>query len=187
MSQKLNILAINGSASKRSTNLSILKNIAKIGTFELEIIENLYEFPSFRTELTDENVPKPIQQLREKIALADGLIFCTPEYIFSIPSGLKNILEWCVSTTVFSNKPTAIITASASGEQGHQELKLILETLQCVLTPETSLLIQGVKGKLNREGAILATPLQKELEELVQSFEQLVKKHMAISIKLDTE
>nr|WP_298555227.1 NAD(P)H-dependent oxidoreductase [uncultured Algibacter sp.] len=31
---------------------------------------------------------------------------CTPEYVFSIPSGLKNTIEWCVSTNAFSNKPT---------------------------------------------------------------------------------
>ncbi|WP_262886208.1 NADPH-dependent FMN reductase [Sphingobacterium sp. 18053] len=35
---------------------------------------------------------------------------CLPEYIFSIPSGLKNSIEWCISTTVFSDKPVGIIT-----------------------------------------------------------------------------
>jgi len=37
---------------------------------------------------------------------------------------LKNAIEWCVSTTVFTDKPTGIITASASGANGHAKLKL---------------------------------------------------------------
>ncbi|WP_363317949.1 NAD(P)H-dependent oxidoreductase [uncultured Algibacter sp.] len=43
---------------------------------------------------------------RNKIENADGIVICTPEYVFSIPSGLKNTIEWCVSTNAFSNKPT---------------------------------------------------------------------------------
>ena len=67
-------------------------------------------------------------ELRKDIERADGVIICTPEYIFSIPSGLKNVIEWCVATTIFTDKPTGLITASANGLQGHEELKLIMRT-----------------------------------------------------------
>nr|WP_317195312.1 NAD(P)H-dependent oxidoreductase [Zobellia barbeyronii] len=70
-----------------------------------------------------------------------------PESIFSIPSRLKNMIEWCVSTTMFSDKPIGLITASASGEKAHQEIKLILEILQIKFTDKTILLVQGIKGK----------------------------------------
>jgi hypothetical protein len=36
-------------------------------------------------------------------------------------------LEWCISTNVFSDKPVAVITGSANGEKGHEELLLILK------------------------------------------------------------
>jgi NAD(P)H-dependent FMN reductase len=39
-----------------------------------------------------------------------------------LTSGLKNAIEWCVSTTVFSDKPIGLITASASGQKGHEDL-----------------------------------------------------------------
>jgi hypothetical protein len=38
-----------------------------------------------------------------------------------------------------------LITASADGEKGYEELQLILKTLTAKFTDETILLIQGVK------------------------------------------
>ena len=177
MAKRLNILGINGSASQNSSNLAILKIIAEIGhtDFNLKILDNLTELPHFKTELTNENVPQKIVKFRSLVENADGIIICTPEYIFSIPSGLKNAIEWCVSTTVFSDKPIGLITASASGEKGHEELKLIMKTVQTQFTDETTLLIQGIKGKLNSNGQILDNRTKKQLKRFVESFSRLEK------------
>lgn len=178
MAKKNKIIGICGSASQNSVNLSIIKIIAKLvkSDFDFEILDDLSELPHFKTELTDTNVPKKIIQLRNKIANADGVIICTPEYIFSIPSGLKNIIEWCVSTTVFSDKPIGLITASSSGIKGHEELKLIMKTVQTHFTDETTLLIQGVKGKVTQEGQILDKKTENDLKTFVQSFKKMIEK-----------
>ncbi len=178
MMKKLNILGINGSASQNSSNLSILNKIAELGKsqFDLNIIDDLTELPHFKTELTDNHVPEKIIKFRDQIKNADGIIICTPEYVFSIPSGLKNAIEWCVSTEVFSEKPIGLITASASGEKGHEELKLIMETVQTNFTDGTTLLIQGIKGKINSSGEILDDNTKYQLEKFVQSFNKLNEK-----------
>jgi NAD(P)H-dependent FMN reductase len=170
MGKRLNVIGINGSASQNSSNLAILKALKTMGkeAFNLIIIDDLSILPHFRTELTDENIPEKIIGFRKQIENADGIIICTPEYVFSIPSGLKNAIEWCVSTTVFSDKPIGLITASASGEKGHKELKLIMKTVQTFFTEQTTLLIQGVKRKIN--GGILDDKTKSELENLSQSF-----------------
>lgn len=177
MTKKKKIIGICGSASRNSANLSILKIIAELGEsdFELKIVDNLTDLPHFKTELTDKNVPEKIIGFRNRIANADGVIICTPEYVFSIPSGLKNAIEWCVSTTVFSDKPIGLITASASGVKGHEELKLIMETIQTNFIDETTLLIQGVKGKIDKEGKIIDAKTENELKEFIQSFKKLMK------------
>ncbi|MDR0194078.1 MAG: NAD(P)H-dependent oxidoreductase [Myroides sp.] len=54
---------------------------------------------------------------RELIQKTDGILISTLKYIFSIPSGLKNALEWCVSASTFINKPLGTITASAHGKR----------------------------------------------------------------------
>lgn len=171
-----NIIGICGSASQNSANLSLLKIIAELGKhdFKMEIIDDLTELPHFRTELTDQNVPKKIIDFRRKIENADGVILCTPEYVFSIPSGLKNMIEWSVSTTIFSDKPIGIITASASGEKGHEELQLIMKTVQADFTDETTLLIQGIKGKLNKEGQMSDEKTEIELKSFVVAFNALI-------------
>lgn len=178
MIQKKNIIGICGSASQNSGNLSILKYLAHLGNTEIDftIIDDLAKLPHFRTELTDTNVPKEIVGFRNQIANADGIIICTPEYVFSIPSGLKNAIEWCVSTTVFSDKPIGLITASTSGEKGHEELKLIMKTVQTIFTEDTTLLIQGIKGKVAIEGNITDTETERKLKKFMQSFIELTEK-----------
>lgn len=177
MRSKTKIIGINGSASQNSSNLNILKHIAELGKldFDLEIIEDLASFPTFRTEMTDENVPEKIQEFRNKIEKADGIIISTPEYVFSIPSGLKNIIEWCVSTTILSDKPSGLITASASGEKGHEELQLIMKTVMAKFTPETTLLIKGIKSKLNLQGVFTDKKSEESVQNFVKSYTELLK------------
>jgi NAD(P)H-dependent FMN reductase len=177
MARRLNILGINGSASNNSSNLAILKLIEEMGKdkLTLTILDDLTELPHFKTELTIENVPQKIVDFRNMVMNADGIIVCTPEYVFSIPSGLKNAIEWCVSTTVFSDKPVGLITAAASGKKGHEELKLLMKTIQTYFTEETCLLIPGIKGKLNRSGHFLESSVQEELKKFIESFVRLTE------------
>lgn len=173
---KKRIIGLNGSASLNSTNLTILNIISEIGKseFDLEIVEYLDELPHFQTEITDVNVPEKVVKLRNEILDADGIIISTPEYVFSIPSRLKNAIEWCVSTTVFTDKPISLITASASGEKGHEELKLIMKTVQSYFTEETTLLIGGAKGKFDEDGKIKDKSLEQNIKMLVNSFIGLI-------------
>ncbi|MCD0471713.1 NADPH-dependent FMN reductase [Flavobacterium sp. JAS] len=169
----IKILAITGSTRKNSSNYKILKYISeKIKTeFEVEFFEDLANIPHFNPDLDNENLPKEVEDFRNKITAADGIIICTPEYVFSLPGSLKNALEWCVSTTVFSNKKTGLITASASGEMGHEQLILIMKTLEAKFDDSTKLLIQGVRGKINDEGKIINEETEIALQRFINNFE----------------
>ena len=171
--KKIKILAITGSTRKKSSNYKILKYISEhIKTeFEVEIFEDLAEISHFNPDLDTENPPKQVEVFRNKIINADGVIICTPEYVFSLPGSLKNALEWCVSTTIFSNKKTGLITASASGEMAHEQLILIMKTLEAKLEENTQLLIQGVRGKINEEGKIINDETNITLQKFISNFE----------------
>lgn len=176
MTQKKNILAIIGSASSNSTNLKLVEKIASltINEFNLTIFNDLKTLPHFDPELSSNNPPKQIIELRKNIDQADGIIICTPEYIFSIPSGLKNAIEWCISTTIFTDKSTGLITASANGQKGHEELQLIMKTAMAKFTNETTLLIQGVKGKFDDQGNLSDLNTLKQLEKFIADFKILL-------------
>lgn len=152
---QMNILAIIGSATEESSNLKLVEYITDhFESMNIEIFNDLKNLPHFDTSITDENTPETVQAIKSRIEKADGIIFSTPEYIFSIPSGLKNLLEWCVSSVIFTNKPVSIITASASGERGHEELKLILETLGAKVSEDNNLLIKGIKGRFDNSSQL---------------------------------
>ena len=172
------ILAINGSATPNSSNLTLINKVRDLvgSEFEFHIYDDLAILPHFNTEFTDNNMPNEVVKFREAVISADGVLICTPEYVFSIPSRLKNAIEWCVSTVVFSDKPTGIITASASGMKGHEELQLIMRTVQADFNDETTLLIQGIKGKINGEGEVTHQATRESLDRFAQSFVQLVSK-----------
>src|SRR6476620_9158063 len=156
MSQKKNVFVVIGSASRHSANQKLIDYINSLTSddWTLTIYSDLKTLPHFDPELSIDNTPASVIEFRQYIESADGVIICTPEYVFSIPSGLKNAIEWCVSTTVFSDKPVGLITASASGEKGHEELQLIMKTVMAVFNESTTLLIRGVKGKVDEKGNI---------------------------------
>lgn len=174
---KKNILVIIGSAGKDSANELLVDYIAGQTTefFNLQIIRDLKTLPHFDPELSVNNPPQVITDLRNSIAKADGVIICTPEYIFSIPSGLKNVFEWCVATTIFENKPAGLITASANGEKGHEELQLIMKTVSANFTPQTTLLIRGIKGKINKQHQLTDQQTIDDVALFVDQFRALVE------------
>ncbi len=176
MKKKKNILAINGSASRNSSNLALINQLIELSKNELNwiVFSDLTELPHFKTELTDENTPEIITEFRNQILNADGILICTPEYVFSIPSGLKNAIEWCVSTTVFSQKPMGLITAAASGLKGQAELKLIMETVEAKFTEDTTLLIQGIRGKIDENGKVLNEETKNNLKNFVKAYIKLI-------------
>jgi NAD(P)H-dependent FMN reductase len=176
VTQKKNILAIIGSASSNSSNLKLIEKIASltIKEFNLTIFNDLKTLPHFDPVLSSNNPPKQIIELRKNIDQADGIIICTPEYIFSIPSGLKNAIEWCISTTIFTDKSTGLITASANGQKGHEELQLIMKTAMAKFTNETTLQIQGVKGKFDDQGNLSDLNTLKQLDKFIADFKILL-------------
>ena len=176
MTNKKNILAIIGSASSNSANLKLVGKIASLteNEFNLTIYNNLKTLPHFDPELSTDNPPKEIIEFRKSVEEADGIIICTPEYIFSIPSVLKNAIEWCISTTIFSEKPIGLITASASGQKGHEELQLIMKTAMAKFTDKTSLLIQGIKGKFDKQGNLIDNETKNQLENFIDALMKLI-------------
>ena len=176
MIERKNIFVVIGSASKNSSNEKLIDNFINItkDDFDVEVFNDLKTLPHFDPELSTENPPQEIIKFREIIEKADGVLICTPEYIFSLPSGLKSAIEWCVATTVFSEKPIGIITASADGQKGHEELQMIMKTVMARFTTETTLLIRGVKGKINAQGQITDSKTKEDLIKFIGAFKKLV-------------
>lgn len=175
---KKRILAICGSTRMASVNLHVINYIASLTGDELdiEVYEDLVNLPQFNPDIdTEEKLPAIIAGFRNKVQQADGILICTPEYVFTLPGSLKNALEWTVSTTVFSDKPAALITASGMGAKAHEALQLVMKTIQTVFTDETQLLISGAKSKISKDGTLQDPETETKLRKLAAAFVHLVK------------
>ena len=183
MANKKNVFVIIGSASKSSSNEKLVDNFADLTKdfLNLTVFNDLKTLPHFDPGLSVDDPPKQIVEFRKSVENADGIVICTPEYVFSIPSGLKNAIEWCVSTTIFSDKPTGLITGSAHGEKGHEELQLIMKTVMAKFTDETVLLINGIKGKINDQGVITNEKTKDDLKKFSEAFKNLIKNNSLIT------
>lgn len=176
MTDKKNILAICGSTRQHSTNLNLIKAIAALYSKELKVnlFDGLSGLPHFNPDTDNENPPAEIVSLRRQIREADGIIICTPEYAMGLPGSLKNLLDWTVSSSDFSDKPVLAITASTSGQKAHQSLVGTLQVIEARMTEATQLLISFAKTKVNNQHEITHEQTSKEIDKAIISFSGLL-------------
>ncbi|MCW3102122.1 MAG: NADPH-dependent reductase [Bacteroidetes bacterium] len=178
MTPKKNILAISGSTRRNSINESILKFIKEKYSAEVnvELFTGIDSLPHFNPDLDNEQAPASVKAFRQLVRKADGVIICTPEYVFSLPGSLKNALEWMVSTIIFAKKPTALIVASGMGEKAFESLQLIMRTLEANFTGDTALLISGARSRFDAAGMPKDEPTAQELDRAVSSLLKVIEK-----------
>jgi len=166
------ILAITGSIRPGSTSQYIISHLTErfSDIADILLFNSLSELPYFDPGIADEDIPEPVRRFRDDIASSEGVLFCTPEYVFSLPGILKNALEWTVSTTIFMQKPVAIIVAATSGEKARESLELIMETFSAALDKDSTLLIKAAKGRLGSAGDITDKQLEADLKSLFEAF-----------------
>ncbi|ULT26630.1 NAD(P)H-dependent oxidoreductase [Sphingobacterium sp. E70] len=139
------IFAIIGSASEHSSNHQLVRHLQHKVNPEVNLIlfDRLKELPHFDPEESTSRPPIEIIALRQVIQDADLVLISSPEYIFSVPSGLKNLLEWCAATTIFTEKPVSIITASAQGKRAMPSYNVLCRDLVLNLIPKGTFLFRG--------------------------------------------
>src|SRR5271154_5771940 len=112
----MKILAVSGSLRRDSHNRRLLRAAIALLPPDIDVVEydGLKAIPPFDED--DESSPgAAVEDWREAIREADGLLFATPEYNSSIPGQLKNAIDWAsrpVGTAALRNKPSAVIGAS---------------------------------------------------------------------------
>lgn len=170
------ILAICGSTRKNSVNSHILEFIAAhyADKAEFTMYYEIDQLPHFNPDLDTEPFPETVLHFRKLIEEADAVLICTPEYVFSLPGSFKNAIEWTVSTTLFTNKPAALITASSSGQKAHEALGLVMKTVGVQLGEKSSLLISSPKTKFNINGQITDANTEQAIHVLMDEFISLL-------------
>ena len=113
----LNILSICGSLRKGSFNAIVQRALPSLAPEGMTIkpAPSFAEFPLYNADVQNSTgFPPAVNILADAIRAADGVIFCTPEYNFTIPGGLKNAIDWVsrLQNQPFAGKPVALQSAS---------------------------------------------------------------------------
>ncbi len=168
---KKKIVAICGSTRQNSINLELLEIIAQLyqETIDFETVTNLDKIPHFNPDLDNPtDVPSQVLAFRNQLKSSDAILICTPEYAMGVPGTLKNAIDWTVSSMEFSHKPTALITASTSGEKGHASLLETLKVIEAKIDEKTSLLISTPRTKI-KDGEITDEGILLRVKELIEN------------------
>ncbi|SNQ51171.1 putative NADPH-dependent FMN reductase [Frankia canadensis] len=111
------LLLISGSTRAASTNTAALRTVLALAPPDVEAVvhDGLADLPAFTPD-ADDSAPHPaVADLRTRLADADAVLLCTPEYAGALPGSLKNLLDWTVGTGDLYGKPAAWINVAAPG------------------------------------------------------------------------
>ena len=108
----MKVTGIVGSLRKDSIHRQIFEHYRALSRSEFELTEGVIEgIPLY--DGTDMDNPR-VKRLGDQVMDADGIIFFSPEYNYSIPGALKNAIDWLsrLDPQPFAGKPATIIGAS---------------------------------------------------------------------------
>ena len=112
----LNVICICGSLRKASYNRMVINALPGLAPPNMKLKEAppFVEFPLYNSDIQDQGIPPAMHALAEAVRSADGVIFNSPEYNFSVPGGLKNAIDWVsrVPNQPFAGKPIAMQSAT---------------------------------------------------------------------------
>ena len=171
----LRILAVAASFRPESLNRKLLgiaaAHATAAGASITELDYTALDTPTYKDN--DDAMPQGASRFAEALVTHHGLLMAVPEYNWSIPGGLKNLIDW-VSTDPrqpFQNKTALLLCASPSsrgGISGLQQLRTPLEVLGCWVYPQ----LIGI-GKANaqmQDGQLLKEADQQHLTASVTDF-----------------
>lgn len=130
------ILLVSGSLRSGSTNTALLRTAVEIAPpgIEAELYEGMADLPHFNPD-DDEagaELHPAVVDLRSRLAAADAVLFCTPEYAGALPGSFKNLLDWTVGGGETYGMPVAWI--NIAGPAAPARGAHALESLRNVLT-----------------------------------------------------
>jgi len=177
---KLDIVGLCGSLRVASFNRMAMRLAAEVmpASMTLEVFD-WREVPVFDGDVFAHGLPAPVAALKERIRRADGVLIVTPEFNFSVPGGLKNVLDWLSRghDQPWPLKPVAIASASGGplgGARMQYDLRKILLYLNAMVLAKPEVFIGMAQTKFDATGACTDETTRKFVTDLMAAFEHWI-------------
>ena len=185
MNETLRIAGISGSLRSGSYNTAALNAAKRFMPEDVDFdIVTLEALPLFNEDVEAEGWPPEVRALRKRIESAQGVIFATPEYNYSIPGVLKNAIDWLSRPErkgPIYGKPAAIIGATPSmigTARAQAHLRQVVFYNAMPLLPSVEVLIARASEKFDSDGALTDQKTEEYLRKMASAFIDLVRNHL---------
>lgn len=182
MNSEMRILGISGSLRRQSYNTAVLRaamDLAPQGvtieTFELDGI------PPFNQD-EETRPPATVLELKSRVREADGILFVTPEYNYSVPGVLKNAIDWAsrpYGDNVWDGKPAAIMGASIGAigtARAQYHLRQIFVFLNIFPVNQPEVMIGNAGQRFDAEGSLTDDTSKDYMRQLLENLVELVQR-----------
>lgn len=179
--QKIKILGIAGSLREKSFNKMLLMEAVRLAPKNATVeILDIADIPSYNQDL-EEKMPQAVIDLKNKIKESDAILFVTPEYNYSIPGVLKNVIDWGsrpYGDNTWDRKPVAIMGATIGGfgtirAQSHLRQTFLFTNMFPV---NAELYVSSAHEKFDRDGNLNDVEIKGKIETLTQNLVDWTKK-----------
>ena len=185
MADQFNVLVICGSLRKRSYNAALIRALPELAPPELKLTNapTLEAFPLYNADIQESSgFPGPANDLAGTIRDADGVLFVTPEYNWSMPGVLKNAIDWLsrMKDQPFENKPVAIESCSqgplgGARMQYHWRMSMTFLKAHIFGTPEV--FVGNAAGKFDKDTlALTDQPTKDAVKAQLVAFAKYIKR-----------
>jgi NAD(P)H-dependent FMN reductase len=181
-------MLISGSTREGSANTAALRTIRAIAAggaaggaitdgVAAELYDGLAALPAFNPDDDHDPLPPPARQLRQQIAAADAVLFCTPEYAGTLPGSLKNLLDWTVGGGEIYGKPAGWINVAA-GERGRgaeEHLAMVLRYVGAVAVEGACVRLPVPREAVSADGIVSTAAIRDGLASVLSALAAYVR------------
>jgi len=181
--KSLNVISVCGSLRKGSFNRMVMNALPGLAPPGMSIKEGppFAEFPLYNADIQNSTgFPAPVNALADAIRSADGVIFVTPEYNFSIPGGLKNAIDWVsrLANQPFAGKPIALQSASPGplgGGRVQYDLRKAMVFLDALTLNKPEIFVGNCAAKLDEKtGEIKDEATRNFIKQQLEAFAKFI-------------
>ena len=114
----MNIMMFAASLRKSSWNKKLIGLVAKMAEeagHQVDLADfSEFDLPLYNADIQEKGFPANVDKFVQRMHKAQGLIISSPEYNFSMPGTLKNLIDWVSRVTPMPWKRQRILLMSAS-------------------------------------------------------------------------